>query len=171
MTLVVETGAGLTNANGYISVAAFKAHHDTRGVSYSTYSDTQIGQAIVRATDYIDRRFRRAFIGIRLTTTQSLEWPRLSAFYQDGRGALGVPPEIAQATAEYAIRSLSAPLAPDPTYDASNAKIVRKREEVGPVREEIEYGNNGVVDNFRKYPAVDSLLSELITQGREMLRV
>lgn len=172
MAFITEDGTGLLNSNAWISVAYFKDYHDTRGNDYSgAASDTVIEQKIVQATDYITRRFMGTWIGYRQGDNQSLDWPRISAFYPDGRAALGVPLELKQACAEYALRAIADTLAPDPTYDDTNAPIVSREEQVGPIREAYTFGYFGATTSFRKYPLADSLLKELTVRGRELLRV
>lgn len=171
MAFTVEDGTGLPDANAYITLEYFEEYHLDRGNSHATYTDDQVRSAIIRATDYIDRRYRAAFVGLRQLNTQLLEWPRVSAFYRDGRWASGVPIEVRMATAEYALRGLAETLAPDPEYSDSNALVTGKLEQAGPVKEETQYGGDGAVISFRKYPLADSLLKELVTKGTELLRV
>lgn len=168
MAFVVETGTGLTDSNAYMSVAAFKSYHDDRGNSYASYSDPLIEKAIVRASDYIDTRF--TFIGYRRNVTQSMEWPRYSAFYYDGRMANGVPVEVAEACAEYAFRSLSAPLAPDPVADASGRMLGVESKQVGPISVSKSFSRSGAFTTFKPYPIVDERLRQLLITGQTVLR-
>jgi len=169
MAFVVETGAGLSDANAYLSVAAFKAYHDDRGNSYYGYSDTLIEQAIVRASDYLDTRF--GFIGMRLQVTQSMEWPRTNAFYWDGRTASSmVPAEVMEAVAEYALRALSKSLTPDPVADSSGRNVQSETKTVGPISVSKQYSQAGSFVSFTPYPIVDNRLRELVLTGRSVLR-
>jgi hypothetical protein len=168
MAFVVETGTGLTNSNAYTSVAAFKSYHDDRGNSYAGFTDSNIEKAIVRASDYLDTRF--TFLGYRRNVSQSMEWPRYEAFYQDGRPANAVPVEIAEACAEYALRALSAPLAPDPVADASGRMVSAESKQVGPISISKQFSRDGSATSFKPYPAVDARLRELIVSGNRVLR-
>lgn len=96
---------------------------------------------------------------------QPLAFPRLGLYGYDGRVIVGVPDKLRQAMAEYAVRSLDAPLAPDPTTDATGALVQRKREKVGPIEEETEYAQGAAIQIFRPYPAADRLLAEYLRQG------
>ncbi len=173
MTFTVETGEGLYNANAYVTVAAFKTYHKDRSNSIGTAGSSQIQDAIVKATDYMDRRFRDRFIGVRkerdrstnaVTPAQRLEWPRCGAY--DNSGALinadTVPIEIEEACFEYGIRALSAELAPDPEVSDSNSLITRTFQKVGPIEDEVEYSENTVPFKFRDYPETDAILSGLL---------
>lgn len=172
MAFVVEDGSGLPDSTAYISVAAFQSYHTDRGNDFSLYSVAQIQQAIIRATDYIDRRNRGKFVGIRTLETQAREWPRVDAYYFDGRVAIGIVSEIREATAEYALRGLGESLAPDPVYDERNQVVTGVDVVVGPLRESIQYASSGAVQPvlFRDYPEVDALFAELVEAGVRLRR-
>lgn len=85
MAFTVEDGTGLSNSNAYVSLAEFKAFQDDRGFSYAAYSDTQIQQAIVRATVYMGAKYRSRWKGIRVKTTQALDWPRSGVLTDDAK--------------------------------------------------------------------------------------
>lgn len=171
MAFRVEDGSGLPDANSYASVQYFRDYHADRGSDTSSYTDAEVEHSLVRATDYIDRRWGGSFVGMRTSGYQSLEWPRTSAFYNDGRFIDGVPVEVRQATCEYALRGMTDALAPDPTYDASNGVVLERDEQVGPIRERFRFGNGGGVLDFRKYPMADALLRSVTYQGSRVLRV
>lgn len=65
MSFIIEDGTGVSGANAYISVAEFQAHHGSRGVDVSDFDTTEIQQAIVRATDFIEQRWGLRFMGNR----------------------------------------------------------------------------------------------------------
>lgn len=160
--LIVEDGSGVETANAYVSEAYASTHHDLRGnTKWNDYSIPQKERAIVRACDYIDKRFSRKFRGIRMTMDQGLEWPRLSAFDDSGypfNGDGRLPKQLQKAAAEYALRAaLYMVLAPDPTNtfiapqqsmvtgetnedaDAVKGILVSKSQKVGPVEQSIRY--------------------------------
>lgn len=154
MTLQNDAGT-VSGADSYIDVDAFKAYHDARGNSYTGYTDAQIGEAIVRATDYIDARF--TFDGTKVNgRTQTTEWPRYDVVDADNYYVEGIPLEIKDATAEYALRALSAALNPDPTVDASGRMVESESVTVGPITESKSF--TGSVSSMPKYPAVDNML-------------
>lgn len=174
MAFVVETGTGLSNSNSYITVDFFKDYHDDRGRSIVDGSGNSVGSSVIKAalvvaSDYIDTKF--TFIGIRSLTTQNMEWPRVDAFYQDGRIANGIPIEIQECVAELALKQLSSDIAPDPTYDDSNRLITKQRNKVGPIEQETEFGSNGSPISFRAYPFAERRLKELIITGTLLERV
>ncbi len=171
MAFVVENGLGLPNATSYSSVSAFKDYHQDSCEELPTgTTNRKIQGALIEATRYLDRRYRTVLIGIRRLVTQSLEWPRINAFYGDGRIVENVPPEIADATHELAFRELTFVLAPDPVYDESNRVVVEFDERVGPIREKKKFSDDGVILNWRKYPEVEGLIRELIVEGESLKR-
>jgi len=171
MAFVVETGVGLPNATSYATVDAFKAYHeDTCEALPAGTTNRKIRGALIEATRYLDRRYRTVFIGIRRLVTQSLEFPRINAFYGDGRIVENVPPEIQDATHELAFRALTTVLAPDPSYDDSNRVVTEFDERVGPIREKKKFSDDGVILEWRKYPEVQGLIRELIVEGESLKR-
>jgi hypothetical protein len=171
MALIVQDNNGsVPGANGYISVAEFKAYHDDRAQAYTGFNDAAIEAAIIRATDYLDQRFR--FVGKRRQgRSQTTEWPRSDAWDRDERDVNDVPPEVKEATAEYALRALAATLNPDPERNASGVAIQSKSEAVGPISESVTFVS-GAIFTMPKYPAADQRLfsSGLVRTGGTVLR-
>lgn len=172
MALNVQTDNGnVANANAYITLAEFTAYHADRGNAIpGTPTDAQKEQAIIRATDYLDQRFR--FVGRRLLgRDQNTEWPRMDAWDLDQDLVTGIPVEIKEAAAEYALRALTAELNPDPSRDASGAKVQAKSQQVGPIAQSFTYVS-GATFTMPKYPAADMKLrrSGLILSGGTVMR-
>lgn len=77
MAFIVENGTGLSNANALISAGFYREYHTSRGRAIDgAVTDAQIQGWIVRATDYISKRFGTRFSGSRVSTTQALPFPR-----------------------------------------------------------------------------------------------
>lgn len=174
MAFVVQASSGthVPGANSYITVAYFRSYHADRGntLPAAAAQDSAVEAALVRATDYLDTRFR--FVGHRMYgRDQSTEWPRSSAVDADRRPVDGIPAEIAEATAEYALRSFLRPLNPDPTRDASGAIVASKSEQVGPIAKSVTLAAAGAWTP-PKYPAADQKLRRagLVRSGADVLR-
>ena len=119
MAFTPETGSGDEDANAYIDVAFADEHHADRGnTAWTDFTTAQRESGIIRASDYVDKRFGVRFVGIRKNKRQGLEWPRLDAFDLDNflySGVDAVPRNLKKAVAEYALRTLiCGVLAPDP---------------------------------------------------------
>lgn len=168
----LDNGGTTPGANAYITVAEFLAYHADRGNALPNPqpADPILEQAIVRATDYLDTRFR--FVGRRVYgREQSTEWPRSNAYDIDRRWVNGVPEEIKEATAEYALRALQGALNPDPSRDASGATVLAKSEQVGPIARSFTFAAGGSW-TMPRYPEADSKLRRtgLVRSGGDVLR-
>lgn len=169
---VQDDNGGVANANAYLTVAEFKTYHDDRAQSYGAVSDPVIEGAIVRATTYLDSRFR--FVGDKVQgRDQTTAWPRSSAYDRDNDLVTGIPREVKNATAEYALRALTATggLNPDPQRDATGAAVTMRKDVVGPIEETREY-SAGTAFQMPKYPAADQWLRAvgLTRSGGEVRR-
>lgn len=107
MALAVQDDAGAqAGADAYISLAAWKAWADGRGRAYSgVYADAVIEAKLRAATQYIDTVSR--WKGVKLTTTQTTEFPRASLSDWDGYSVEGVPQRVKDAACELTWSSLS----------------------------------------------------------------
>lgn len=174
MGLIVQAdnGATVPGANAYITVAYFRAYHADRRTALpaSAADDAEVEGAIIRATDYLDGRFR--FVGRRVYgREQSTEWPRANAYDADRNYVNGVPEEIKEATADYALRALTADLNPDPTRDPSGGVVISKSEQVGPIAESTTFAA-GTYGSLPRYPAADLKLRRtgLIRSSGDVIR-
>lgn len=200
VTLNVQSDDGtVVDANAYITLAQFKTYHDNRGNAYGA-NDELIKAAIVKATDYLDTRFR--FRGIKLLTTQTTMWPRrmnsdvfiswqVVDFGQpsfvnggldttrglvDANGAevVGVPLPIKNANAEYALRAMSNPLFQDAPAPEGGRVIDEETVTVDVITHQVKYAPSQGSGNFAMpaYPAVDLMLtrSGLVESGRLLYR-
>ena len=159
MSLIVEDGTGIVDAESYCTVAFADTYHVARG-NETTWRDQDKPVkeiALRKATEYIDLRFGSRFKGsVEFPDTpQALLFPRI-----DIEGYTDVPICLQRAVAEYALRSLTTALAPDPTADATGRAVAFRSEKVGPIQEKTGYFN--VVSPFSSYPLADALLRPLL---------
>lgn len=176
MAFIPEDGTGLENANSYMSLAAADAHHADRGhTEWAAVSSALREAALVRATDYIDKRFGHRFRGYKRTRDQALQWPRFAAVGNDRFLLPPIPSQLRKATAEYALRALTnTPLAPD--NDAVGLRA--NREKVGPIETDIRVNasasKSALLDptSIPDYPEADLWIMELIesTMSRTLVR-
>ena len=167
---VVEDGTGKTDANAFETVEEAQTYWDARGRDYSCYSDPQIQQAIVRATQYLSESFQ--WKGYRTKVRdydepekeQALSWPRIGV--TDGEGILVpddiIPRALKWATSEIAFYELTHPDAFDPVFEQN--RIVDS-ERVGPLS--VSYNTDKVsVQGARpQLPTVSDLLAEYLALG------
>ncbi|WP_273522368.1 DnaT-like ssDNA-binding protein [Rhodosalinus sediminis] len=132
MTLTVEDGSGRPDADAFVTVAVCDAYHAARGrAAWAAATEEAREQAIRRATAYLSTAI--GWKGRpRRPRKQALAWPRV--WVTDGEGYSvatdRIPPEIAQATAEVALRELERPGAMTPDY-TPNAR--EEAVQIGPI--------------------------------------
>jgi hypothetical protein len=120
------TGAQVSGANSYVSVATLQTYASDRGITISGTEE----DLLIQAMDYIESL---DYIGYKLTDTQTLQWPRGDAkkdkiYWYDTNE---IPQELIDALCEVAL-----------AVDAGNSPLANldratKREKVGDL--EIEY--------------------------------
>jgi len=142
------------------------------------FESNQVRNALVKATDYVDKRFGRDFRGWRLSSGQALEWPRADAYDDDDYLMPAVPTQLKKAIAEYALLALQlgrnlAPL-PGPGFpivDPVTGAITQQpsgtikslSEVVGPIETSVTYEHApGANNQLPAYPQADLWLKELL---------
>jgi hypothetical protein len=163
MAFTVEDGTIVLDANAYIDESFFRGWHADRGnaaaaVSSGDYEPVKVKAAIIKATDYVDKRFGNLFTGYKRSANdsdQSLQWPRLDAFDTGGNYIRSdeIPRALKRAVAEYALLALKLtnllPV-PAPSFNSVNpdtgetslaqgGMLQREKIKVGPVEEEKWY--------------------------------
>jgi len=149
------------DANAYDTVANIDAYwSDRNNATWAAASTAEKEAAIIQATAYIDAKFRDRFVGTIQSTSQSLEWPRVSAWDRSGRALNGIPTAVKSATAELAAAALAEDLVP--TDDRADL-IKRKTEKVGPIEETTEYMDGAPAG--RTYSFAEMILSAVLRPG------
>lgn len=163
MSLIVESGAGLPDAESYCSVAQADAHFAARGTTtWATMTETEKEQALRRGTDYLEAYYGARLGGYRVGTVQALSWPRYDAPRRGLATSLWwesnvVPADIVKACAEAAIRAAAGDIAPD-------VGRLKSRVKVGPIETEYVAGGSGLT----KFTAIDRLMQPFVGGGGSM---
>jgi len=153
MTIIVEDGTGLDNAESLISVDYFTTHHTNRGnTNVSLLSTQESEEALRRASDYFLQTYRDMWQGYLLNTEQALDWPRQDVIVTDGYRdyaiEAGVIPErIKMAVADLAFKAASGELLADIEQQETMVKV-------GPI--EVQYDKSS--PRKKRYSAIDALL-------------
>jgi hypothetical protein len=154
MSLIVEDGSGLPDAESYASVNTADAYHANFNNAAWTAASTAVKEAALRrATQYLDSRYK--FLGYRLHYNQALMWPR-SGIWLEGVYLLWPVNRMVQATCELALRALSTTLAQD-TPDQ-----VQIENTVGPIT--VRYSPSNLAGQVR-FAVVDDLLRPFVSAG------
>jgi hypothetical protein len=165
MALVQETGSGLANANSYANVDDADTYFDDRGITEWTGTDAAKAAYLIRATDYIERKYGGRWVGVRVTTTQALSWPRAGGVDCNGFGILStiVPTAVVRAVYEAALMLLQGvdlEVTPETTIATG---VKREMVKAGSVATETEYfGGAESTVLIARFEAVEGLLSCLM---------
>ena len=105
LTLIKETGAGLTDANSYANVTDGDAYHDGHlyATAWTGATTASKSAALVMASRLIDAEFQ--FNGVRAIVGQALAWPRRVCPDPDSGDMLAfnaIPGLVVNATCELA---------------------------------------------------------------------
>jgi hypothetical protein len=186
MAMIVETGAGVAGANSYTTVAFIQAYFDDRGGNtawdaLATDADREF--ILIKATDYIEKRFSEKWLGDKNDNTNELSWPRHNVYDRHFRllyTNTEIPPELQKAVGEYAVRAITAALIADPSTQGLEVEEVEKK--IGPIEKREKFMKGGglrqrsslVRDSvFKEYPAADLLLEKFLapTNSKRMTRI
>lgn len=165
ISLVVEDGTGLLNAESYCDVPTADFYHFNRNNTVWSSLDNATKEACLRkASTYMVSAYRSRWKGRRVKFHQTLDWPRVGVYLDDFAGSYGrngfgsygyfqvdykiVPAEIINACAEYALRASIAPLSPDLTQN-----VLQKT--VGPIT--VKYDSNS--PQQKRYLEIDRMVS------------
>lgn len=166
MSLIVEDGTGLSDADSYVSVADADDYHARRANAGWTGDDGAKEAALVRATDYLDGLYRARWVGRPVMVGQGLCWPRVYAWVQNGYlPSDAVPKALVRACCEAALRELQAPggLTPD-IYPGE--RVIS--EVVGPLQTDYAPGGSPT-DVLPVAVAVERLIAPLLRSASSAL--
>lgn len=168
MTLTVEDGTGLSNADAYQGIADIQTYAVSRMLSFDITDVPKAEGAARRAAVFLDSSYRTRLPGQRVKgRAQSREWPRKNAYDAAGQAIASdeVPAEWLDANAEVAIRELASPGALSP--DVVTGKIKKSVTVVGAVS--VTYADDADLVGSQRptLTLVDDLLSGLLSTALE----
>lgn len=164
VTLVVEDGTGITDANSYAIATAFSTYHEDRETDIDAFDNTQIEMGLMEGSKYIDLRWGKYLRGNIELETQGLEFPRKYLYDRYGNLVQGLPYPIAEAAILYALEWLNKKLYPD-TSPSSAKDIKKKKTVVGPITTEVEYQGAATQNTFLPFPLADRLVKQYSTSS------
>lgn len=160
MTLIVEDGSKVADANSYVSVADARSYATLRGVTLPV-ADGDVEALLVKAMDFIEAQ-RSRFQGDKTYTDQALQFPR-TGVYVDGLllGSTSVPRELRYAQMALAVEAQTNDLMPS-----------RLPTDKGPVTQEsvegavsVTYANTGRLNSVPAFAKADALLTPLMKRN------
>lgn len=154
MALIVEDGSIVANANTYIDEAFLQDYANLRGLELPPIS-SDVEVLIIKGADYVES-FRDQFKGSKVSSTQSMQWPRQNVTI-DGFSFPSdqIPGELKNAQAQAAIE-----INQGADLQANQGQTV-KREKVDVIEVEYMDGSSQSVN----YPKVDSYLDSLLNRS------
>lgn len=163
----IDATVGGADANAFVTVAECDTYFDER-LNVSAWSDASADdkiRAVIMATRDVSRL---EFVGVRVTTTQALSWPREYATNPDTSGyedywyeADVIPDRVKYATMELALEYLRAGTTDIAKADTA-AGVIRKK--VGPLETEWAEGARPV--GWERYSIVTENLAPLLAGSR-----
>lgn len=157
MTIIIEDGTGVANANSYVSVAEFNAYATARNIDPTDYDTEQIeGALVVASVDFISVEYN--FKGEPLTTTQGMQLPTDEVL---------IVSAVKNATCAAALLHLKNRLFVDTTEIAINGVIASESKGVGSLSKSVSYTAGSSAAYTNKYPTVniDRMLSGYVVGG------
>ena len=162
MSLIVEDGTGLANAESLCSVADADTIHAARGnAAWALLTTPQKEQNLRKGTDYMTGKYTTLWAGYRKTAGQALDWPREDVpiaglrflqYYDNGI----VPNEVKQACALLALRASTG----DDLMSDERQKVISESVE-GAVS--VTYSEFSSVQV--RYTEIDAMLSRFLANG------
>jgi len=161
MNLVVETGAGLPNANTYIDLAYTLANLTTAQKEiFEGYDEEDQDIIIINACKYIDYKF--TWVGEKRTYAQALKWPRIDATI-DGFDFPSniIPNEMRKAQVEMVKGIIGNGGASFDPFSIQTTAQETKSEAIGSLKTEYYESKSGIVEGVTPYAIINEILGPL----------
>lgn len=160
--MALDTTISGSTADSYVTVAEADTYHENYGnTAWAAIATTALKEVALRkAAQYIDTK---SFRGVKVTSTQSLEWPRYNVVV-DGYdiSSLTIPSAIKAAQMEAALIASAQSLTPN----LSNGSVIE--ETVGKITKRY---SDYTKDGGKKWSLVDKMLAGYVTGGGNFHRV
>lgn len=154
ISIVVEDGSNVENANAYVTVSDARTYAANRGVTLSAVDD-EIAAFVIKASDYLESLASK-YQGVETYFDQSLQWPRAGVYVNDNElPSNSIPKQLKAAQCALVIAQHQG-IELQPNVVPSNYVV---REKVGPL--ETEYADPTKVGVLPTMTSVDALLSPL----------
>lgn len=154
ITIVVEDGTGVANANSYQTVANARLYAENRGIELPT-DDDEVAAMLIRSTDYLEAQACR-YQGKPTSSTQVLQWPRTGVFLNCDEVPSNVIPKSLISAQAALVMAINAGFDLQPNVSPQDYVI---REKVGPI--DTEYADPTAVGIMPTFTGVNALLAPL----------
>ena len=154
MTLTIENGTNVANANSYITLAEVRAFASARGITLSIV-DATLESQIIKAMDWVESK-RDQFKGSKTYTTQSLQWPRFNVYIDNlAFSSTSIPIELKNTLCQLVIEIHNGV----DIYPNFTGNFI-KREKVDVIETEYSERNGNMLPTMSK---IDDLLRPLLS--------
>ena len=167
MTLIVENGSNVANADALASLQFVTDYHTARGTTTWTGETADMETAIRRASTVVSEGY--TYQGERAhLRDQVFSWPRHSVYDREGQPIESdeIPIELKKAVAEIALRELITPGAMTPDFIRSS---VAKSERIGSIAVEYQHGAQSALDLVPMMRLVDAYIGQFTISGGSRL--
>ena len=165
MSLIVEDGTQVANANTYVSDSDYTTYATARGATVGADATAREIE-LIKAMDYIES-FRNDFQGRKTSSTQALQFPRIGV-YIDGYSinSDSIPGELQRAQMEAAIINNSTDILPGAVTTTPTQNV--QKEKVGSI--EKEYFDQGQAVTTVNLTSVMVYLQPLMFDVKQLIR-
>lgn len=154
ISIIVEDGSIVANANSYVSVADARTYAANRGVSMPI-DDDEVAAMLIQAVDYLEAQACR-YQGKRTSTAQGLEWPRRGVLLHGDEVPVDVIPKSLIGAQVQLAMAISAGFDLQPNISPQDYIT---RETVGPIT--TEFADPVAVGIMPTFTAANALLAPL----------
>ena len=142
--MAIDATAGGSAANSYATAAEAKTYAVDRNNTTWTGLSPHVQEAnLIKATDYLERRFTGRWAGAKATDAQALAFPRVNLLDVDGYAISStVVPEVIKRAQFEAAFAIASGIDLEPTF-TRGGQVRRKKVKAGPVETETEYSGAG----------------------------
>lgn len=156
ITITIEDGSNVANANSFVTIAEVRAYAEARGVTLPV-ADDSLAVMLIKACDYLEAQANR-YQGEIANDSQALQWPRIDVYINGSETAFpsnAIPKQLKSAQSALVV-AINEGVDIMPNYSASNFVT---EETVGPIT--TKYADPTKVGIAPTLTAVDSLLAPL----------
>lgn len=161
MTLIVEDGSIVENANSYTTLVEIRAFALARGVTLSAV-DSEVEVQSTKAMDYLES-LRNEYRGSKVSSSQSLQWPRAYVYIDNELFPEDeIPTELKKAQMQ-----LIVDIHNEIELQVSSSDPIIKSEKIGPIF--TEYDSNWGSLSTPQITAAKSWLAPLLNKNETSL--
>lgn len=156
ITITVEDGSNVANANSFVTLVEARSYAEARGVTLPV-ADDSLAVMLIKACDYLEAQANR-YQGEIANESQALQWPRIDVYISGSETAFpsnAIPKQLKSAQSSLVV-AISEGVDIMPNYSAADFVT---EETVGPIT--TKYADPTKVGIVPTLTAVDSLLAPL----------